>query len=170
MKTWITPILCCLLLIAAGCGKKGDPVPQDKKNLFSWESADAALTGNGCLAISALMKGAARNVDGRVIMYADKITPAMRAAIDETERRRAIQTAYNEAHGIVPKTIKKSIRDLLEITGPAAKDERGMRMTERERKAEIDRLEKEMRKAAQMLEYEYAAVLRDQIIRLRGEK
>ena len=69
----------------------------------------------------------------------------------------------------MPKTIKKSIRDLLEITGPAAKDERGMRMTERERKAEIDRLEKEMRKAAQMLEYEYAAVLRDQIIRLRGE-
>ena len=48
MKTWITPILCCLLLIAAGCGKKGDPVPQDKKNLFSWESADAALTGNTC--------------------------------------------------------------------------------------------------------------------------
>ena len=113
---------------------------------------------------------AARNAEGTVIMYADTVTPSMRAAIDETERRRAIQTAYNEAHGIVPKTIKKSIRDLLEITGPAAKDERGIRMTERERKAEIDRLEKEMRKAAQMLEYEYAAVLRDQIIRLRGEK
>ena len=113
---------------------------------------------------------AARNAEGTVIMYADTVTPSMRAAIDETERRRAIQTAYNEAHGIVPKTIKKSIRDLLEITGPAAKDERGMRMTERERRAEIDRLEKEMRKAAQMLEYEYAAVLRDQIIRLRGEK
>ena len=113
---------------------------------------------------------AARNAEGTVIMYADTVTPSMRAAIDETERRRAIQTAYNEAHGIVPKTIKKSIRDLLEITGPATKDERGMRMTERERKAEIDRLEKEMRKAAQMLEYEYAAVLRDQIIRLRGEK
>ena len=113
---------------------------------------------------------AARNAEGTVIMYADTITPSMRAAIDETERRRAIQTAYNTEHGIVPKTIKKSIRDLLEITGPAAKDERGMRMTERERKAEIDRLEKEMRKAAQMLEYEYAAVLRDQIIRLRGEK
>ena len=113
---------------------------------------------------------AARNAGGTVIMYADTVTPSMRAAIDETERRRAIQTAYNEAHGIVPKTIKKSIRDLLEITGPAAKDERGMRMTERERRAEIDRLEKEMRKAAQMLEYEYAAVLRDQIIRLRGEK
>ena len=113
---------------------------------------------------------AARNAGGTVIMYADTVTPSMRAAIDETERRRAIQTAYNEAHGIVPKTIKKSIRDLLEITGPAAKDGRGMRMTERERRAEIDRLEKEMRKAAQMLEYEYAAVLRDQIIRLRGEK
>ena len=113
---------------------------------------------------------AARNAGGTVIMYADTVTPSMRAAIDETERRRAIQTAYNEAHGIVPKTIKKSIRDLLEVTGPAAKDERGMRMTERERRAEIDRLEKEMRKAAQMLEYEYAAVLRDQIIRLRGEK
>ena len=113
---------------------------------------------------------AARNAEGTVIMYADTVTPSMRAAIDETERRRAIQTAYNTEHGIVPKTIKKSIRDLLEITGPAAKDERGMRMTERERKAEIDRLEKEMRKAAQMLEYEYAAVLRDQIIRLRGEK
>ncbi len=102
---------------------------------------------------------AARNAGGTVIMYADTVTPSMRAAIDETERRRAI-----------PKTIKKSIRDLLEVTGPAAKDGRGMRMTERERRAEIDRLEKEMRKAAQMLEYEYAAVLRDQIIRLRGEK
>ena len=113
---------------------------------------------------------AARNAEGTVIMYADTVTPSMRAAIDETERRRAIQTAYNEAHGIVPKTIKKGIRDLLEITGPAARDERGVRMTERERRAEIDRLEKEMRKAAQMLEYEYAAVLRDQIIRLRGEK
>ena len=113
---------------------------------------------------------AARNAQGRVLLYADKITPAMRAAMDETARRRQIQDDYNQAHGIVPKTIKKSIRDLLEITGPAAKDERGMRMTERERRAEIDRLEKEMRKAAQMLEYEYAAVLRDQIIRLRGEK
>ena len=78
MKTWITPILCCLLLIAAGCGKKGDPVPQDKKNLFSWESADAALTGNGCLAISALMKGAARNVDGFSIELEPPIPPCRR--------------------------------------------------------------------------------------------
>ena len=113
---------------------------------------------------------AARNAEGKVILYADKITGSIKQALDETQRRREKQMKYNAENGITPKTIKKSIRDLLEITGPAAKDERGMRMTERERKAEIDRLEKEMRKAAQMLEYEYAAVLRDQIIRLRGEK
>jgi excinuclease ABC subunit B len=103
-------------------------------------------------------------------MYADTVTPSMRAAIDETDRRRAIQSAYNEEHGIVPQTIRKSIRDLIEISGPAAKNERGVKMTEHERKAEIERLEKEMRKAAKMLEYEYAAVLRDELIRLRGEK
>jgi len=113
---------------------------------------------------------AARNAGGTVIMYADEITPSMRAAIDETERRRAIQEAYNAEHGIVPRTIVKSIRELVEISGPAAKNERGVKMTERERRAEIERLEKEMRKAAQMLEYEYAAVLRDELIRLRGEK
>jgi excinuclease ABC subunit B len=113
---------------------------------------------------------AARNAGGTVIMYADTVTPSMRAAIDETDRRRAIQSAYNEEHGIVPQTIRKSIRDLIEISGPAAKNERGVKMTEHERRAEIERLEKEMRKAAKMLEYEYAAVLRDELIRLRGEK
>ena len=113
---------------------------------------------------------AARNAGGTMIMYADTVTPSMRAAIDETDRRRAIQSAYNEEHGIVPQTIRKSIRDLIEISGPAAKNERGVKMTEHERKAEIERLEKEMRKAAKMLEYEYAAVLRDELIRLRGEK
>ena len=113
---------------------------------------------------------AARNAGGTVIMYADTVTPSMRAAIDETDRRRAIQSAYNEEHGIVPQTIRKSIRDLIEISGPAAKNERGVKMTEHERKTEIERLEKEMRKAAKMLEYEYAAVLRDELIRLRGEK
>ena len=113
---------------------------------------------------------AARNAGGTVIMYADTVTPSMRAAIDETDRRRAIQSAYNQEHGIAPQTIRKSIRDLIEISGPAAKNERGVKMTEHERKAEIERLEKEMRKAAKMLEYEYAAVLRDELIRLRGEK
>ena len=115
---------------------------------------------------------AARNAEGRVIMYADKITPAMRAAIDETERRRAIQDAYNKAHGIVPKTIIKDVRDLIEITqaeGEAAK-KNGVKMTKAEREREIAKLEKEMRAAARMMEYEYAAVLRDRIIELRGER
>ena len=68
MKKQLVLVLCCLLLAAAGCGKKGAPVPQDSRNVFSWESADAVFTGNdGCLAISALMKGAARNVDGFTI-------------------------------------------------------------------------------------------------------
>ena len=115
---------------------------------------------------------AARNAEGRVIMYADKITPAMRAAMDETERRRAIQDAYNKAHGIVPKTIVKDVRELIEITqaeGEAAK-KNGVKMTKAEREREIAKLEKEMRAAARMMEYEYAAVLRDRIIELRGEK
>ena len=115
---------------------------------------------------------AARNAEGRVIMYADKITSAMRAAIDETNRRRRIQDAYNKAHGIVPKTIIKDVRELIEITQSAAETARadGVKMTKVEREREIARLEKEMRAAARMMEYEYAAVLRDRIIELRGEK
>ena len=114
---------------------------------------------------------AARNAEGLVIMYADTVTRSMEAAIYETNRRRAKQQAYNEAHGIVPRTIIKSVRDLIEISGAASEAVRadGVKMTASERKQEIERLEKEMKKAAKMLEYEYAAVLRDQIIRLRGE-
>ena len=111
---------------------------------------------------------AARNAGGKVILYADTVTPSMRAAMDETERRRAIQTAYNAEHGIVPKTIVKSVRELIEISGPAVQTKSGVKMTESERRAEIERLEKEMRKAAKMLEYEYAALLRDRLIELRG--
>jgi len=117
---------------------------------------------------------AARNADGTVIMYADKITPSMRAAIDETERRRVRQAAYNEAHGIVPKTIIKSVRDLIEVSSGAeeaeAYAENGLKMTRREREQEIEKLEKEMKKAAKMLEFEYAAVIRDRLVKLRGEK
>ena len=115
---------------------------------------------------------AARNADSIVIMYADVVTPSMRACIDETNRRRAKQQAYNEAHGIVPKTIIKSVRDLIEISTDtaAATKANGVRMTERERKELIEQLESKMRKAAQMLEYEIAAQLRDEIIRLRGVK
>ena len=114
---------------------------------------------------------AARNAESRVVMYADTVTPSMRACIDETERRRAKQMAYNREHGIVPKTIVKSVRDLIEIsTDTAAAKANGVRLTERERRELIDKLESQMRKAAQMLEYEIAAQLRDEIIRLRGEK
>ncbi|MDD7771668.1 MAG: excinuclease ABC subunit UvrB [Firmicutes bacterium] len=113
---------------------------------------------------------AARNAEGRVVMYADTVTEAMRAAIDETNRRRELQQAYNQAHGIVPKTIKKDVRELIEISRQESEDygKSGIRMTTQEREREIARLEKEMRKAAHRMEYEYAAALRDQIIQLRG--
>ena len=115
---------------------------------------------------------AARNADGLVIMYADQITNSMRVAIDETKRRREIQDAYNQAHGIVPQTIIKSVRDLIEISSPTAerKGRTGVKMTKAEKEKEIARLEKQMKEAAKMMEFEYAAVLRDQIIQLRGEK
>ena len=113
---------------------------------------------------------AARNADGFVIMYADNITPSMDSAIQETQRRRKIQDAYNQQHGIVPKTIIKSVRDLIEISSPDAerKGRSGIKMTKAEKEKEIARLEKQMKEAARMMEYEYAAVLRDQIIQLRG--
>ena len=118
---------------------------------------------------------AARNADGMVIMYADTVTPSMRRAIDETERRREKQDAFNRAHGIVPKTVVKSVRELLELS--AASDEaasaqrqgRTKTMTKQEKAAEIARLEKAMKEAAKMLEFELAASLRDQIIELRGK-
>ena len=114
---------------------------------------------------------AARNAEGRVIMYADRITPSMETAIRETERRRGIQQAYNEAHGIVPRTVIKSVRDLIEISSPTAerKGRAGIKLTKAEKEKEIARLEKQMKEAARMMEYEYAAVLRDQIIELRGK-
>ena len=114
---------------------------------------------------------AARNAEGRVIMYADTVTGSMRRCIDETERRRKKQMAYNAAHGIVPKTIIKDVRDLMSLAGNIdVKGKSGVRMTESERKEEIARLEKQMKEAAKLLEFEIAAQLRDQIIRLRGEK
>ncbi len=114
---------------------------------------------------------AARNADGKVIMYADNITPSMRAAMDETARRRDIQDAFNKTHGIVPKTVIKSVRDLIEISSATAerKSRSGVKMTKAEKEREIARLEKQMKEAAKMMEYEYAAVLRDQIIELRGK-
>lgn len=116
---------------------------------------------------------AARNAEGLVIMYADTVTESMRRAIDETERRRKKQTDYNTTHGITPKTVTKSVRDLLEISTDGknvSKRRDGVKMTEAERRAEADALEKKMKAAAKMLEFELAAQLRDEIIRLRGGK
>ena len=112
---------------------------------------------------------AARNAGGQVIMYADHITGGMRAAMDETARRRSIQNDYNEKNGIVPKTILKPVHELLEISGEV-KGKDGVRMTQKEVEAAIAKLEKQMREAARMMEYEYAALLRDQIIELRGKQ
>ena len=115
------------------------------------------------------MGRAARNAQGKVILYADTVTPSMRAAMDETARRRSIQDRYNKEHGIVPKTIVKSVRDLIEISKPTeeVRGKSGVKMTKVEKEREIGRLEKAMREAARMMELEYAAVLRDQIIELR---
>ena len=115
---------------------------------------------------------AARNAEGLVILYADEITPSMRAAMDETERRRKIQDEFNRAHGIVPKTIVKDVREILEISKTAeeetGKGRKKRKLSDQERAAEIAKLEKEMKEASKMLEFEYAAVLRDRIIELRG--
>ena len=116
---------------------------------------------------------AARNAEGTVLMYADTVTPSMRAAITETERRRKKQMEYNDAHGIVPKTVVKDVRDLLQFsgaTGRMKKGRTGVKMTDKERLEEIARLEKKMKEAAKMLEFEIAAQLRDRIILLRGEQ
>ena len=114
---------------------------------------------------------AARNAKGRVIMYADKITPAMRACIDETARRREKQKKYNDRYGIEPKTIVKDIHDIIEVSSDiSSKGKNHTNITASERAELIDNLEKKMKKAAEMLEYEIAAQLRDEIVRLRGIK
>ena len=104
----------------------------------------------------------ARNANGEVIMYADSVTPSMERAISETLRRRSIQQAYNEAHGIVPQTIKKDVRDIIEITSKDNLD-KGVKMTPKERRIMIEKLTREMKEAAKMLEFEHAAFLRDKI-------
>ena len=116
---------------------------------------------------------AARNANGRVIMYADTVTNSMERAITETVRRRGIQMKYNEEHGIIPKTIIKDVRDILDITMKTedmdAKVKSGKKMTANERRRLIDEMTKQMQAAAKMLEFEHAAYLRDKIKELRGE-
>ena len=111
---------------------------------------------------------AARNADGKVIMYADEVTPSMERAIRETFRRRELQKKYNEDHGIVPKTIVKDIREIIEIsnTHKAARLD-GKRLSKKERDDLIARLTKEMRAAAKILDFESAAFIRDKIAKLR---
>jgi excinuclease ABC subunit B len=114
---------------------------------------------------------AARNANGQVIMYADEVTGSMERAIMETERRRSLQIAFNEKHGITPKTVIKEIRDVIEISSKnkiEAKTKK-KKMSAAERQALIDRLTIEMKNAAKMLEFEHAAYLRDKIRELKGE-
>ena len=112
---------------------------------------------------------AARNENGEVIMYADSVTPSMERAITETVRRRKIQEEYNKEHNITPKTIKKDVRDVIEITTKEAFDEHNKRMTAKERRVMIEKLTREMKEAAKMLEFEHAAFLRDKIKELSDE-
>lgn len=115
---------------------------------------------------------AARNAEGTVIMYADEVTGSMERAISETERRREIQMKFNEEHGIVPKTIKKDIRDVIEISSKEEVEysaRQKSKLSKRETLALIDKLTKQMKEAAKMLEFEHAAFLRDKIAQLRGE-
>ena len=115
---------------------------------------------------------AARNAEGHVIMYADTITDSMRAALDETQRRREVQMAYNEEHGITPKTIQKAVRDLIAVSKKVAVSEVQMEkdpesMSEKELEKLIKELEKQMKKAAADLNFEAAAELRDKLIELK---
>ena len=116
---------------------------------------------------------AARNADGVVLLYADTVTPSMRRAMDETARRRKLQDEYNKAHGIVPKTIRKDVREILEISKKeesSARRRGAKKLSEREREDEIKKLEKQMLEASRMLEFEYAAILRDRIMELRAQQ
>ena len=116
---------------------------------------------------------AARNSEGKVIMYADTVTGSMERAISETNRRRKIQNEYNEAHGIVPKTVIKGVRDVIDISGKNSdkgaegKAKKQKKMSAAEREKMIEKLTAEMKSAARMLEFEKAAYLRDEIKKLR---
>ena len=112
---------------------------------------------------------AARNANGHVIMYADSVTPSMERALDETYRRRKIQMAYNKEHGITPKTIVKSVAEILEISSRDTIDKKGRRLSDQEKQKLIKAYTAEMKQAAKLLEFEQAALLRDKIAKLKEE-
>ena len=103
-------------------------------------------------------------------MYADSVTPSMERAINETNRRREIQTRYNNENGIVPKTIKKDVRDVIEISSKPTDEKSGRKLSHKEREELVARLTREMKNAAKLLEFEHAAYLRDRIEQLRKGK
>ena len=115
---------------------------------------------------------AARNQNGRVIMYADRISKAMKYTIDETARRREIQERYNEEHGIIPQTIKKEIRDLISVTKAVAKEEDKEvdinSLNKQERKELVKKLEKQMQEAVEVLDFELAAQIRDMMLEVKA--
>ena len=106
---------------------------------------------------------AARNEHGMVVLYADSITPSMKRAMDETERRRALQDTFNKAHGITPRSVRKKVQDVIEITSSVPTSSKKKLRTKGEKQQEIARLTRQMKEAAKMLEFEIAAQLRDQI-------
>ena len=114
---------------------------------------------------------AARNAEGKVIMYADTVTGSMERAIKETERRRALQIAHNEKYGIIPQTIRKEIHDVIEISSKETVEDKvsDKKLSKQERQELIKSLTAQMKEAAKMLEFEHAAFLRDEIIKLKGE-
>ena len=154
------------VLVGINLLREGLDIPE--VSLVAILDADKEGFLRGATSLVQTIGRAARNSEGHVIMYADRITDSMRYAIGETNRRRAIQQAHNEEHGIVPTTIVKGVHDIIEISGKVDTDEESVRkMTRKERESLIEKLQKEMKNAAKLLEFEHAAYLRDKIEELR---
>ena len=157
------------VLVGINLLREGLDIPE--VSLVAILDADKEGFLRGATSLIQTIGRAARNADGMVIMYADRITDSMRVAIDETNRRRAIQSDYNERHGIVPKTIIKGVRDVIEISSKVETDAGKLKfMSKKEREQLIDKLTKEMKQAAKLLEFEHAASLRDKIEESRAQK
>ena len=157
------------VLVGINLLREGLDIPE--VSLVAILDADKEGFLRGATSLIQTIGRAARNADGMVIMYADRITDSMRVAIDETNRRRAIQSDYNERHGIVPKTIIKGVRDVIEISSKVETDPGKLKfMSRKEREQLIDKLTKEMKQAAKLLEFEHAAYLRDKIEEIRAQK